>query len=167
MDGRAFVPLVLFHFSSPSIPPFSYLRQGASPRIISAPVPALPEVPPFMPANSSKPDEPSFEDAMERLEEIVSAMEGERMPLEDMVQSYAEGARLLKQCRQRIDAARQRVELITADLEGTGKATLSTFDEATAEAVAESSAKPRGANTRRTPAKPAPDDAGDDEIRLF
>ena len=121
-----------------------------------------------MPANTPKPDEPSFEDAMERLEEIVSAMEGERMPLEEMVQSYAEGAGLLKQCRQRIEAARQRVELITADLDGTGKATLSTFDEATAESAAESIAKPRGvSNTRRTPAKPAPDDAGDDEIRLF
>ena len=110
---------------------------------------------------------------MERLEEIVSAMEGERMPLEEMVQSYAEGAGLLKQCRQRIEAARQRVELITADLDGTGKATLSTFDEAAAETAAESNAnaKPRGGNARRppapTPAKPAPDDAGDDEIRLF
>ena len=104
---------------------------------------------------------------MERLEEIVSAMEGERMPLEDMVQSYAEGARLLKQCRSRIDTARQRVELITADLDGTTRATLSTFDEATAEAAAESTAKPRSGNARRAPAKPAPDDAGDDDIRLF
>lgn len=121
-----------------------------------------------MPATSPQPDELSFEDAMERLEEIVSAMEGERMPLEDMVQSYAEGARLLKQCRSRIDTARQRVELITADLDGTAtRATLSTFDEATAEAAAESTAKPRSGNTRRTPAKPAPDDAGDDDIRLF
>jgi exodeoxyribonuclease VII small subunit len=120
-----------------------------------------------MPATSPQPDELSFEDAMERLEEIVSAMEGERMPLEDMVQSYAEGARLLKQCRSRIDTARQRVELITADLDGTARATLSTFDEATAEAAAESTAKPRSGNTRRSPAKPAPDDAGDDDIRLF
>lgn len=122
-----------------------------------------------MPPSSPKPDELSFEDAMERLEEIVSAMEGERMPLEDMVHSYAEGARLLKQCRQRIDVARQRVELITADLDGTGKATLSTFDETAAESAAESIAKPRSAgNARRAPAKPAPDDAGDDDdIRLF
>jgi len=46
-----------------------------------------------------------------------------------MVQSYEEGARLLKVCRQRIDAARQRVELITADLDGNGKAVLSTFEQ--------------------------------------
>ena len=125
-----------------------------------------------MSATPLNPDELSFEDAMERLEEIVSAMEGERMPLEEMVQSYGEGAKLLRQCRQRIEAARQRVELITADLDGPGpgKATLSTFDETAAEPAAESNAKPRSSssgNTRRAPAKPAPDDAGDDEIRLF
>lgn len=113
-----------------------------------------------------KPDAPSFEDAMERLEEIVSAMEGERMPLEEMVQSYEEGARLLKVCRQRIDAARQRVELITADLDGSGKAVLSTFDEA---AAAEPEAKPaaRTTATRRPAPKPAADDDSSDEIRLF
>jgi exodeoxyribonuclease VII small subunit len=113
-----------------------------------------------------KPDAPSFEDAMERLEEIVSAMEGERMPLEEMVQSYEEGARLLKVCRQRIDAARQRVELITADLDGSGKAVLSTFDEA---AVAEPEAKPASRTTsiRRPAPKPAADDDSGDEIRLF
>ena len=112
-----------------------------------------------------KPDAPSFEDAMERLEEIVSAMEGERMPLEEMVQSYEEGARLLKVCRQRIDAARQRVELITADLDGSGKAALSTFDEA----AAEPEAKPatRTPSTRRPASKPAADDDSGDEIRLF
>ncbi len=105
---------------------------------------------------------------MERLEEIVSAMEGERMPLEEMVQSYAEGARLLKQCRQRIEAARQKVELITADLDGTGKAALTDFDAGAAEADAPPPAKAvRPGNARRSPAKPADDEDGDDDIRLF
>ena len=104
---------------------------------------------------------------MERLEEIVSAMEGERMPLEEMVQSYAEGAQLLKVCRQRIEVARQRVELITADLDGTGKAALSDFDAASAEAAPESTSKQRSTNARRpSPTKPSSDDDGDD-IRLF
>lgn len=105
---------------------------------------------------------------MERLESIVSAMEGERMPLEEMVKSYAEGAQLLKVCRQRIETARQRVELITADLDntGAGKASLSTFDAESAES-AESTPKQRTTTARRTPApaKPTPDD--DEDIRLF
>lgn len=103
---------------------------------------------------------------MERLEEIVSAMEGERMPLEEMVQSYAEGAQLLKVCRQRIEVARQRVELITADLEGSGKAVLADFDADSAEAAPESPSKQRSTNARRpSPAKPTSDD--DEDIRLF
>lgn len=120
-----------------------------------------------MPASAPSASEPSFEEAMERLEEIVSAMEGERMPLEEMVQSYAEGAQLLKVCRQRIEVARQRVELITADLDGTGKAALSDFDADTAEAAPESTSKQRSTNARRpSPTKPSSDDDGDD-IRLF
>lgn len=112
-----------------------------------------------------KTDALSFEDAMERLEEIVSAMEGERMPLEEMVQSYEEGARLLKVCRQRIEVARQRVEVITTDLDATGKAALTPFDPMSAEVDPES--KPRSTSVRRTPAKAAPTDESSDDIRLF
>lgn len=108
-----------------------------------------------------KEDEPSFEQAMERLDEIVSSMEGERMSLEDMVRSYEEGVRLLRVCRGRIDTAKRRVEMITADLEG-GKATLAPFDPtASAEpdtaGEAESKAKARRSKT----------DTKTDDIRLF
>jgi exodeoxyribonuclease VII small subunit len=41
----------------------------------------------------------SFEKAMDRLEEIVVQMEGDRMPLDQMVASYEEGMGLLKVCR--------------------------------------------------------------------
>jgi exodeoxyribonuclease VII small subunit len=147
--------------------PFSRLRHQGSPGIIPPPVPACRKAVSLMPASPSSASEPSFEDAMERLEEIVSAMEGERMPLEEMVKSYAEGAQLLKICRQRIEVARQRVELITADLDGTGKAALADFDADSAEAAPESPTKPRTTTARRpSPAKPSSDDDGDD-IRLF
>jgi exodeoxyribonuclease VII small subunit len=120
-----------------------------------------------MPAQSDQPDALSFEDAMDRLDTIVASMEGERMPLEEMVSSYELGARLLKSCRQRIENARKRVDLITADLDGTGKASLSDFDADAAEADAPAPAKARATSTpRRTSnAKPASEDA--DDIRLF
>lgn len=100
---------------------------------------------------------------MERLESIVSALEGERMPLEEMVRSYEEGARLLALCRSRIEAARHRVEKITADLEGGGKAVLTPFhasDEAGDESDDENA---------RAPAKTArrKNDKQSDDIRLF
>lgn len=115
--------------------------------------------------------EPSFEQAMERLEEIVSAMEGDRMPLDEMVTSYEEGMRLLKVCRQRIEAARRRVELITAGADG--KTTLVAFEAAATETTsmpmaeaAEETSKP--AATRRRPApSPKPEADEDEEIRLF
>ena len=43
---------------------------------------------------------------MSRLDEIVGAMETDRMPLEEMIRSYEEGIGLLKNCRQRLDGAR-------------------------------------------------------------
>ena len=114
-----------------------------------------------------KEDEPSFESAMERLDEIVASMEGERMSLEDMVRSYEEGVRLLRVCRGRIDTAKRRVEMITADLEGT-KATLAPFDPATA------AADPAAGTTDDTDAKSRSRRTGSsktdnqtDDIRLF
>jgi exodeoxyribonuclease VII small subunit len=119
---------------------------------------------------TKKQDEVSFEEAMERLEEIVSSMEGERLPLEDMVQSYEEGAKLLRVCRERIDVARQRVELITANLDG--KATLTSFDPVAAAAESESTPsttepapKQRAASPAPARRKPTTDD--DEDIRLF
>ncbi len=126
-----------------------------------------------MSAPSKKPDDVSFEQAMERLEEIVSSMEGERLPLEEMVQSYEEGARLLRVCRERIEAARLRVELITANLDGTGKAALTPFDPAAATDAGEPSPSPATETlSKQRTASPAParrktttDD--DEDIRLF
>ena len=111
---------------------------------------------------SSKTDEPSFEDAMQRLDEIVAGMEDGQLSLEEMISSYEDGVRLLKLCRQRIEGARRRVELISADLEG-GKASLTAFDEgADHDESAEDAEKPRAPARRRKPAEP---EGG--EIRLF
>ena len=119
-----------------------------------------------MPAATPNPTDLSFEDAMERLEGIVSAMEGERMPLAEMISAYEEGARLLQLCRSRIDVARQRVEIITTNLENPTKATLSSFDPSTHEEAEPTKTRATTSTRRTVPAKPtAPDD--DDDIRLF
>jgi exodeoxyribonuclease VII small subunit len=124
-----------------------------------------------MPANDESCEDPTFEAAMESLDAIVSSLEGERLPLEDMVASYERGMKLLRVCRSRIETARQRVELITADLEGRGKATLSDFSASeTPGSTSESDDAPKR-HPRKKPApaeQPPPDttaDAGD--IRLF
>ncbi len=113
-------------------------------------------------SKSNPQTDPSFEDAMQRLDEIVSGMEDSQLSLEEMISSYEEGVRLLKLCRQRIDGARRRVELISGDLEG-GKAALTSFeDTANDEETSESAEKPRNQLRRR---KTAETEGG--EIRLF
>lgn len=108
--------------------------------------------------SATPPSQLSFEQAMERLDEIVARMEVEKLPLEEMVASYEEGMQLLQSCRQRIEAARRRVELINA---GNGEtASLTPFDpEAT---LAEEAPK---TPARRKTAKP--DIAAEGDIRLF
>jgi exodeoxyribonuclease VII small subunit len=109
----------------------------------------------------------TFEDAMERLEEIVSAMEGDRLPLEEMVQSYEEGAGLLKVCRSRIETARQRVELITTKMDAPSEVSLTPFSAA--DAAVEATPRETAVRTparRSTSARPTPP-AEDAEIRLF
>lgn len=110
---------------------------------------------------SAQTDEPSFEDAMQRLDEIVAGMEDSQLSLEEMISSYEEGVRLLKLCRKRIDGARRRVELISGDLEG-GKTALAPFEDAADEESEEATEKPRSQTRRRKTA-----DIEGGEIRLF
>lgn len=114
--------------------------------------------------------EPSFEEAMERLDRIVQEMEEERLPLEDMVKTYEEGVRLLAQCRVRIEQARLRVEKFNNVLDGQAGASLSEF-EVTAEsetvAVEQSAAAAPRSNVRRSKETKEAANAADDDIRLF
>lgn len=55
----------------------------------------------------------TFEVAMAELENIVEAMEGEQLPLEELITRYESGARLLKHCDSVLTGARKRIELIT------------------------------------------------------
>lgn len=116
-----------------------------------------------MPDSARTPEEPSFEEAMGALEAIVNSLETERLPLEEMVSAYERGVNLLRTCRSRIEAARQRVELITADLEGRTSASLGEF---TAGDAPETPAPdPAKKSKRKSPS--ATEDKSDGDIRLF
>lgn len=78
---------------------------------------------------ATKPDEniePTFEEAMTGLEETVSHMESDSLPLEDLISSYEKGAALLAIARKHIDRARTRIESIKLD--GTNPPTLEPLD---------------------------------------
>lgn len=77
-------------------------------------------------SNSPPPSAESLEKAMQRLEEIVQAMESEKLSLDALISHYEEGVKLVKFCQERLDGAEQRIRLVTRDLEG--KVSLQPFE---------------------------------------
>ena len=59
-----------------------------------------------------------FESSMARLEEIVSLLGRVDAPLEKAMTLFEEGARLLRECTRQLDAAEQKVTLLTAGKDG-------------------------------------------------
>jgi exodeoxyribonuclease VII small subunit len=102
-----------------------------------------------------KPAEHTFESALERLEGIVEEMEGDRLPLELLIERYSEGTGLLKVCQEKLDAAEKKIEIITRA--ASGKPQLAPFDPAAAAPTPAAAASP-------TPRKPDPSES---EVSLF
>lgn len=108
----------------------------------------------------------TFEQAMQRLDEIVENMEQNKMPLDDMLSAYAEGMGLLSTCRERVESARRRVELIQAG--ENEKPVLADFDPTSAEAPQpQATAKPAATAARRKPASKTEAAEDSDDITLF
>ncbi len=62
-------------------------------------------------------NEKSFEEALERLEEVVKMLEDGQLPLEQALQLFAEGIELVKQCNRKLEAAEKSINEL---VEGTG-----------------------------------------------
>ncbi|MGJ8726668.1 MAG: exodeoxyribonuclease VII small subunit [Roseibacillus sp.] len=58
---------------------------------------------------------PTFESSIEKLESIVSQMEEENLPLEELLSNYEKGHELLTHCQSLIDSARKRIEVVQLD----------------------------------------------------
>ncbi|MGW8703636.1 exodeoxyribonuclease VII small subunit [Brevundimonas sp. NPDC055814] len=72
-------------------------------------------------ASPAVPADLSFEDALSRLEGIVSRLESGQAPLEESIALYEEGARLKAHCEARLKAAQLRVEKIVVGADGQAK----------------------------------------------
>jgi exodeoxyribonuclease VII small subunit len=53
--------------------------------------------------------EMSFEDAMKRIEKIVSDLERGELPLEESLEKFEEAVKLARSCQQKLEAAQERV----------------------------------------------------------
>jgi exodeoxyribonuclease VII small subunit len=72
----------------------------------------------------AKAEEPTFESALQRLEEIVEAMEAGELPLDDLIARYEEGMGHLKFCEEKLKRAEQKIEKLMRTAEeaaGTGE----------------------------------------------
>lgn len=70
-----------------------------------------------MATNNKK--EISFEDALERLNEIVKALEHSDAPLDDSLKLFEEGVALVKQCNDQIDQAETKIKQLVRSSDGT------------------------------------------------
>ena len=67
---------------------------------------------------SEKKTTKTFEGAMSRLEEIVRALEGGNVPLDDSLAMFEEGISLIRICNSRLDSAEQKVKVLTEEPDG-------------------------------------------------
>ena len=65
-----------------------------------------------------EPQEPRFEEAMARLEQIVHALETGNLSLDDSLRVFEEGTSLLRLCTRRLEETERRIELLMRDDEG-------------------------------------------------
>jgi exodeoxyribonuclease VII small subunit len=76
---------------------------------------------------------PSFEQAIQRLEQIVADMERAELPLEDVLKKYEEGTRLVRFCSQKLEEAEKKIELLTEKADGSATLKPFTGEEETGE----------------------------------
>ncbi|MGB9663223.1 MAG: exodeoxyribonuclease VII small subunit [Moorellaceae bacterium] len=60
----------------------------------------------------------SFEEALSRLEAVVEALEGGELKLEEALDYYQEGIRLVRFCREQLNRFENKLQLLTATEDG-------------------------------------------------
>lgn len=59
-----------------------------------------------------------FEESMKKLQAIVEKLERGDLPLEESMESFAEGVRLAQYCHQKLEEAENKVQMLLKDQEG-------------------------------------------------
>jgi exodeoxyribonuclease VII small subunit len=64
---------------------------------------------------------PSFEDSLKKLESIVEKLESGDLPLESSLKLFEEGVGLSAACKQELDAAEGKVQMLVKQRDGSQK----------------------------------------------
>ncbi|MBE6546419.1 MAG: exodeoxyribonuclease VII small subunit [Ruminococcaceae bacterium] len=59
-----------------------------------------------------------LEDAMHRLDEVVAALDGEAVELEQSLRLYEEGVRLVRICKEKLDDAERTIRILKMNTDG-------------------------------------------------
>ncbi len=62
-----------------------------------------------------KTEDLKFEEAMERLEQLVDKMESGELPLDEMLKAYEEGSKLAAVCKGKLAAFEKKIEVLTKE----------------------------------------------------
>ena len=80
------------------------------------------------PSKAKRPEPPSFEQSLARLEEIVRALEEGEIGLDESLARYEEGVKLLRRAYDLIERAERRIELLSG-VDAQGKAICQPLDD--------------------------------------
>jgi exodeoxyribonuclease VII small subunit len=75
----------------------------------------------------SEKQEKKFEEAMQRLEELVQNLENGELPLESALEAFEEGMQLIKFCSRKLEEAEKRVSLLVQN--NAGEVTRAPFEQ--------------------------------------
>jgi exodeoxyribonuclease VII small subunit len=68
-----------------------------------------------------------FEEALKKLEKIVDELENGELSLDEALKKYQEGLELSRQCSQRLDSAKKKIDVLVKNKKGEFE--LKGFDE--------------------------------------
>ena len=71
-----------------------------------------------MSASKKEPPKQTFEQSLERLEEIVDHLEQGDVPLDESIKMYEEGLALSKACMDKLTQAEVKLKKLSKDIEG-------------------------------------------------
>lgn len=60
----------------------------------------------------------TFESSLKQLEKIVSQLEDGDLPLEESLKLFEDGVKLSRECRERLEQAERRIEVLLKDEDG-------------------------------------------------
>lgn len=106
--------------------------------------------------------EMKFEDALQKLETIVSDMESGELTLENSLKKYEEGMKLSRFCTKKLKEAEKKIEILLKDKDGKVKAR--EFDPSEFE---NNQKEPQEKPSKKTPGKPKEPEEEDEGDLLF